>query len=99
MADLAPLPLLVSMGDPWISGLLCVWTGSGHWSRVETFNIIHSGVPLCLALVGFLLLAVVGGQIEPWALGVPMCICGGGVLVWSVCEVWWALGYLGRAGI
>ena len=24
MADLGPLSLLVGMGDPWISGLLCV---------------------------------------------------------------------------
>ena len=61
----------------------CVWAGSGHWSGVGTLNVMHSGVPLCLALVGFLPLAVVGagGQMGPQALGVPVCICGGGVLV------------------
>ena len=60
------------MSDPWIRGY-CVWAGSGHWSRVGTLNNMHSGVPLCLALVGSLPLAVVGagGQMGPWALGGP----------------------------
>ena len=59
MADLGPLPLLVGMGDPWISG-----AGSGHWPGVRTLYVMHSGAPLCLVLVGFLPLAMVeaGGQ-------------------------------------
>ena len=42
---------------------------------------MHSGVLLCLVLVGFLPLAVVGLVGSGRALGVPVCICGGGVLV------------------
>ena len=37
-----------------------VCAGSGHWSGVGTLYVMHSGVPLCLALVGFLPLGMVG---------------------------------------
>ena len=40
----------------------CVSAGSGHWSGVGTLNVLHSGVPLCLAFRGILLLAVVRGE-------------------------------------
>ena len=64
-----------------------MWAGSGHWSGVGTLN-VNSEVPLSLALMGFLPLAVVasGGQMGALGTGVPVCICGGGVLVfiWSV---------------
>ena len=46
--DLGPVLPLVGMGDPWISELLCVgWL----WPLVVvgTLNVMHSGVPLCLA--------------------------------------------------
>ena len=78
VADLAPLPLLSGMGDSWISGLLCV-AGSGHWSGIGTLNVMHSRVLLCLALVGFLPLAVVGagGQMEA-------SVAGG-----SIMHLWW----------
>ena len=47
---------------------------------VRTLYVIHSGAPLCLALVGFLPLAMVeaGGQMG--ASG-TLCISGDGVLV------------------
>ena len=79
MANLGALPLLVGMGDPWISGLLCV-VGSGHWSGAGTLNVMHSGVLMCRALAGFLPLAVVGagGQIEASGAGGPF------VYLW-----WW----------
>ena len=50
---------------------------------VGTLNVMHSGVPLCLVLVGFLPLPMVGAGGEMGAAGaeVPVCICGGGVLV------------------
>ena len=50
-----------------------MWVGSGHWSRVETHDIMHSGVPLCLALVGFLPLAMVeaGRMIGALGAGAP----------------------------
>ena len=37
-----------------------MWDGSGHWLGVGTLNVMHFGVPLCLALVGFSPLAMVG---------------------------------------
>ena len=50
-----------------------MWAGSGHWLGVRTFNVTHSGVPLCLVLVGFLPLAVLraGGQMEASGPGDP----------------------------
>ena len=42
-----------------------MWAGSGHWSGVRTFYVMHAGAPLLPALVGFFLpLAMVeaGGQ-------------------------------------
>ena len=74
LADLGLLPLLVGMGDPWISGLPCVGWCSGHWLGVRTLCIMHSGAPLCLAFVGFLPLAMVveaGGQMEASGAGGP----------------------------
>ena len=87
--DLGSLPLLVGMGDPWISGC-CVWAGSGHWSRVGTLNIMHSGVPLCLATVGFLPLAMVeaGGQMGALGAGSPR------VYLW-----WWGPCLVGLRGL
>ena len=39
-------------GDPWVSGLLCVaWLGP--LVRGRTLAVMHSGVPLCVALVEF----------------------------------------------
>ena len=73
VADLGLLPLLVGMGDPWISGLPCVGWCSSHWSGVRTLYVMHSGAPLCLAFVGFLPLAMVeaGGQMEASGAGDP----------------------------
>ena len=47
--------------------------GSGHWSGVGTVYVMHSGVPLCLAWVGFLPLAMVGagGQMRASGAGGP----------------------------
>ena len=89
VADSGPLPLLVGMGDPWISGLPCVcwlWPLVG----VGTLYGMRSGVPLCLALVGLPLAMVgVGGQMGASGAGGPLCICGDGVLVlvWLCCLV------------
>ena len=77
VADLGLLPLLVGMGDPWISGLPCVGWCSGHWSGVRTLYVMHSGAPLCLAFVGLRLV----GRWRPRALLVTLCISGDGVLV------------------
>ena len=55
-----------------------MWAGSGHWSAVGTLNVMHSGVALCLTLVGWLTLV---GKWGPQALGVSVCICGGGAFV------------------
>ena len=78
-----------------------MWAGSGHLSEVRTLYVMHSGAPLCLALVGFLPLAMVeaGGQMEASGAGGPLRISGDGSLFWSVCVVCWALGYLDRAGV
>ena len=64
---------------------------SGHWSGVGTLYVMHPVVPLCLALVGLLPLAMVGaaGQMGTSGAGGPLCICGDGVfvLVWLCCPV------------
>ena len=62
VADTGPLPLLVGMDDPWMSGLLCVgWL----WPLVEGLLTSCTLEFLC-ALVVFLSLAVIraGGQIS-----------------------------------
>ena len=46
-----------------------MWAGSGHWFGERTLNVMHSGVPLCLALVGFLPLAVAGAGGQMGGLG------------------------------
>ena len=72
-----------------------MWAVSGHWSGVGTFDIMHSGVPLCLALVGFSPLALVGagGQMGTSRAGVRVyfwwwvpCF---GLSVWSAgqCDI------------
>ena len=54
-----------------------------------------------LALVELLPLAVVGvgGQMGALGAGVPVCICGGGVLVLVCLRGLVGIGYLGRAGV
>ena len=81
VADLGPLLLLVGIGDPWISGLLCVgWL----WPLVGGKDSLRHALRalLCLALVGFLPLAMVeaGGQMGASGAGGPLCISGDGVL-------------------
>ena len=83
VADFGLLPVLVGMGDLWISGLPCVGWCSGHLSGGRTVYVMYSGAPLCLSFVGFCLwlwLRLVG-RWRPRALGFPLCISGDGVLV------------------
>ena len=55
-----------------------MWAGSNHLSEVRTLYVMHSGAPLCLALVGFLPLAMVeaGGQMGASGAGGPLRISG-----------------------
>ena len=48
-----------------------MWAGSGHWSAIRTLYVMHSRAPLCLALLGFLPLAMVeaGGQMRASSAG------------------------------
>ena len=79
---MGPLPLLMGMDEPWISGLPCV-----GWLCPLTFHVMHSGAPLCIVLVGFLPLAMFdagGGLGRCGSLCVLVVM---GPLFWSVCVV------------
>ena len=87
----------------------CVWAGFGYWAGGRTLIVTHSGVPLCVALVGLLPLVVVGAGGQTGALGAggpcvylwwwePWLVClwilvGTGVSWWG-----WRLYFLGLTG-